>query len=256
MIIEIDPFLRLKDLAHVHPEESEADETFRSHQLPQLARLLLEKEKRGVAEAILGHVRGPPPVPPAPVVSELKETTQPGDQFLFPIMSLEKFELIFARTETETTAASAAVAEAYEVAAAVGVVGALDNAKDIPLWRDMSLARSVEGTHLLSRAVLHLSQGIHPQHVTGRSMFLTRSERREQARLTRWVMHPETATTVLDRTGLDEHHHIYYLQRIELFLYPLLLYHSVINIILLFRPMFIVTSSSIDREVEYCRKQY
>lgn len=171
-------------------------------------------------------------------------------------MSPEKFELIFARTETETTAASAAVAEAYEVAAAVGVVGVLlDNAKDIPLWRDMSLARSVEGTHLLSRAVLHLNQKIHPQHVTGRSMFLTRSER-EQARLTRWVMHPETVTTVLDRTGLDEHHHIYYLQRIELFLCPLLLYHSVINIILLFRPMFIVTSSCIDREVEYCRKQY
>ena len=254
VIIEIDPFLRLKDLAHVHPEESEADETFRSHQLPQLARLLLEEEKRGVAEAILGHVRGPPPVPPAPVVCELKETTQPGDQFLFPIMSLEKFELIFARTETETTAASAAVAEAYEVAAAVGVVGVLlDNAKDIPLWRDMSLARNVEGTHLLSRAVLHLNQGIHPQHVTGRSMFLTRCERREQARLTRWVMHPETVTTVLDQTGLDEHY-IYYLQRIELFLCPLLLYHSVINITLLFRLVFIVTSSCIDREVEYCRK--
>lgn len=255
MIIEIDPLLRLKDLAHVHPEESEADETFRSHQLPQLARLL-EKEKRGVAEAILGHVRGPPPVPPAPVVCELKETTQPGDQFLFPIMSPEKFELIFARTETETTAASAVEAEAHEVAAAVGVVGVLlDNAKDIPLWRDMSLARSVEGTHLLSRAVLHLNQRIHPHHVTGRSMFLTRSEKREQAHLTRWAMHPETVTTVLDRTGLDEHH-IYYLQRIELFLCPLLLYHLVINITLLFQPMFIVTSSCIDREVEYCRKQY
>ena len=252
VIIEIDPFLRLKDLAHVHPEESEADETFRSHQPPQLARLL-EKEKRGVAEAILGHVRGPPPVPPAPVVCELKETTQPGDQFLFPIMSLEKFELIFARTETETTAASAsaAVAEAYEAAVVVGAL--LDNAKDFPLWRDMSLARNVEGTHLLSRAVLHLNQGIHPQHVTGRSMFLTRCERREQARLTRWVMHPETVTTVLDQTGLDEHY-IYYLQRIELFLCPLLLYHSVINITLLFRLVFIVTSSCIDREVEYCRK--
>ena len=154
VIIEIDPFLRLKDLAHVHPEESEADETFRSHQLPQLASLL-EKEKRGVAEAILGHVRGPPPVPSAPVVSELKETTHPGDLFLFPIMSAEQFELIFARTETETTAASAAVAEAYEVAVVVGVL--LDNAKDFPLLRDMSLARSVEGTHLLSRAVLHLN---------------------------------------------------------------------------------------------------
>lgn len=251
VIIEIDPFLRLKDLAHVHPEESEADETFRSHQLPQLARLLLEKEKRGVAEAILGHIRGPPPVPPAPVVSELKETTQPGDQFLFPIMSPEQFELIFARTETETTAASAAVAEAYEVAVVVGVL--LDNAKDFPLWRDMSLARSVEGTHLLSRAVLHLNQGIHPQHVTGRSSFLTRSERGEQACLMRWVMYPEIVTTVLDRAGLDEHHHIYYLQRIELFL-CLLSHHSVINIILLFRPMFIVISSCIDREVEYCHK--
>ena len=157
VIIEIDPFLRLKDLAHVHPEESEADETFRSHRLPQLASLL-EKEKRGVAEAILGHVRGPPPVPSAPVVSELKETTHPGDLFLFPIMSPEQFELIFARTEIETTAASAAVAEAYEAAVVVGVVGVLlDNAKDFPLWRDMSLARSVEGTHLLSRAVLHLN---------------------------------------------------------------------------------------------------
>ena len=206
VIIEIDLFLRLQDLAHVHPEESEADETFRSHQLPQLARRLLAKEKRGVAEAILGHVRGPPPVLPAPVVGESKETTQPGDQFLFPIMSPEHFELIFARTETETTAASAAVAEAYEVAVVVGVL--LDNAKDFPLWRDMSLARSVEGTHLLSRAVLHLNRGIHPQHVTGSSMFLTRSEREEQVRLTRWAMHPEIITTVLDRTGLDEHHHI------------------------------------------------
>lgn len=253
VIIEIDPFLRLKDLAHVHPEESEADETFRSHQPPQLARLL-EKEKRGVAEAILGHVRGPPPVPPAPVVCELKETTQPGDQFLFPIMSLEKFELIFARTETETTAtsASAAVAEAYEAAVVVGVL--LDNAKDFPLWRDMSLARSAEGIHLLLRAVLRLNQEIHLQRVTGRSIFPTRSERGNQARLTRWVMHPEIVTTVLDRTGLDEYH-IYFLQRIELFLCPLLSRRSVINIILLFRPMFIVTSC-IDREVEYGRKQY
>ena len=255
MIIEIDPFLRLKDLAHVHPEESEADETFRSHQLPQLARLLLEEEKRGVAEAILGHVRCPPPVPPALVVSELKEATQPGDQFLFPIMSPEQFELIFARTETETTAASAsaAVAEAYEAAVVVGVL--LDNAKDFPLWRDMSLARSAEGIHLLSRAVLHLNQEIHLQHVTGRSMFPTRSERGDQARLTMWVMHPEIVTTVLDRTGLDEHL-IYFLQRIELFLCPLLSRRSVINIILLFRPMFIVTSSCIDHEVEYCCKQY
>ena len=250
VIIEIDPFLRLKDLAHVHPEESEADETFRSHQLPQLARLLLEEEKRGVAEAILGHVRCPPPVPPALVVSELKEATQPGDQFLFPIMSPEQFELIFARTEIETTAASAAVAEAYEAAVVVGVVGVLlDNAKDFPLWRDMSLARSAEGIHLLSRAVLHLNQEIHLQHVTGRSMFPTRSERGDQARLTMWIMHPEIVTTVLDRTGLDEHL-IYFLQRIELFLCPLLSRRSVINIILLFRPMFIVTSSCIDREVE------
>jgi hypothetical protein len=146
VIIEIDPVLRLKDLAHVHPEEFEADETLRSHQLPQLARLL-EKGKRDVAEATLGHVRGPPSVPPVTVVSELKETMQPGDQFLFPIMSPEQFELIFARIEIETTTASVAVAEAYEVAAVVGVL--LDNAKDFPLWKDMSLARSVEGIHLL-----------------------------------------------------------------------------------------------------------
>ena len=85
-------------------------------------------------------------------------------------------------------------------------------------------------------------------------MFPTRSERGDQARLTMWIMHPEIVTTVLDRTGLDEYH-IYFLQLIELFLCPLLSRRSVINIILLFRPMFIVTSC-IDREVEYGRKQY
>lgn len=147
MIIEIDPFLRLKGLAHVHPEEFETDETLRSHQRPQLARLLLEEGKRDAAEAVLGHARGPLPVPLVLVVGELKETTQPGDQFLFLIMSLEQFELIFARTEIETTAASGVVAEAYEVGVVAGVL--LDSVKGSLLWKDMSLAQNVEGTHLL-----------------------------------------------------------------------------------------------------------